>query len=188
MRWKAPRVFVEAKSSVPLSMLHHGFLFTLALSLTLHGCGPKSGDIVATEPHELLERSAAALRGVTAVAYDFEWGSSENPAGWVTGRTLMRQVSDVNDSWIRTSGTVHDQPAFGVEKLVFDYTLDGERAWAREGAEGLWQTASVENGANSLAMQGVFGYLPEFVEAQPFWKETRAAGNGRAPRARGRRW
>ncbi len=140
-------------------------------SLFLVGCSPQAGEPDTVDPRAVLERSATAMRDVSAIAYDFEWGSRENPSGWATGRTLMRRVTDFDDSWIRVTGTVHAQPAFGVEEVTFDYAFDGEQAWERDAAAGSWRTAPIESGANTLATNAVLGYLPEFVEARPLWKE-----------------
>ncbi len=121
---------------------------------------------------DILLRSASALAELDAVAYDFEWGGPESPSGWATGLTRMRRVTDVSDSWIRVEGRIHPQPLLGVRELVFAYTFDGRRAWAKDDEGASWRTAAAGAGANGLAANAVFGFLPEFVEAKPLWKET----------------
>ncbi len=119
----------------------------------------------------LLRASAAAILATPAVSYDFQWGGPEDPTGFLTGTTRMMRRTDAADSWYRVEGTVHAQPEFGIEERRFAYAVDGENAWATEGDDGVVRTAPVGDGANRLAATAVYGFLPEFIEAQPFWKE-----------------
>ncbi|MDX1645439.1 MAG: hypothetical protein R3244_13880, partial [Thermoanaerobaculia bacterium] len=153
---------------------------TLVLSLTSLACGSEpppdapderarrsSGDPSAAE---ILAQAATALRAVETVRYDFEYGGPDDPTGWLHGTTWMRQRSDLAESWIRVEGTVRAQPELGVTETTFAYATDGEQAWAREGDATL-ETAAVGAGANRLSARAVYGYLPEFVEAEPLWRE-----------------
>ncbi|MDX1645452.1 MAG: TlpA disulfide reductase family protein, partial [Thermoanaerobaculia bacterium] len=51
---------------------------------------------------------------------------------------------------------------------------DGEQAWSREG-DSVLETAPVGAGANRLSARAVYGYLPEFVEREPLWRERSLA-------------
>lgn len=159
-------------SSIGLSILGVG----VALGIAAMGfaCGiesPLSKESSRhTDPRSVLERAAAALQNTGAVRYDFEYGAPDDPTGWVTGTTWMKQVTDLDDSWIRVEGVIHDQPRFNVAGRTFAYGTDGERAWARENDAEL-TTAPVGEGSNRLAAVAVYGYLPEWVEAAPLWRE-----------------
>jgi thiol-disulfide isomerase/thioredoxin len=83
----------------------------------------------------------------------------------------MRRITDTADSWYRVEGVVHEQPTFGISRAEFMYATDGAHAWARDGADAKVVRAPVGDGANSLATTAVYGFLPEFIEARPFWKE-----------------
>lgn len=150
----------------------------LTLTLVILGCGgehpPHEESPAAIEARRVLERAAAALRETKTVRYDFEYGTPDDPTGWVTGRTWMKQGTDLGDSWIRVEGTVHSQANFGVDERSFAYGKDTERAWAREG-DGSVEVSPVGAGANRLSATAVYGYLPEFVEASPLWRELEMA-------------
>ena len=150
------------------------FAFGTSLPGLALGCAREPAPIGNPEPDRaraMLEQSAAALRGVTDVSYAFEWGGEDNASGWVTGNTSSRRITDAADSWVRVEGTVHAQPAFGVERVEFRYATDGELAWAEDSDTGRLQRAPVGDGANTLSANAVYGFLPEFIEARPFWKE-----------------
>ena len=153
----------------------------MLVSISFLGCRqeravptPPTAD--SDEPRQVLRQSVQALDRVDSVSYDFTWGGSENPTGWVTGHTRMRRITDVNDSWIRVEGVIHAQPEFGVERSEFRYATDGEHAWAEDRPQAGVARAPVDDGANALATRAVYGFLPEFIESRPFWKEleTRA--------------
>ena len=133
-----------------------------------------------TEPHaldgrEILTRSAAALKAKQTFEYDFVFGHPADPMGYVTGHTRMRRVADARDSWIRVTGHVREQPQFQRKAEHFDYGLDSQRARLVNLTTKTHAEASRTAGANALAANAVYGYLAEFIEAEPFWKELRSA-------------
>ena len=145
----------------------------LALSL---GCSSgvetvEESDQGPERARQILEDSAQALASVQAVSYEFEWGGEDNASGWATGRTRSLRITDTVDSWIRVEGTVHAQPAFGVERVDFRYATDGEYATVDDGSSERPTRAPIDDGANTLSSNAVLGFLPEFIEARPFWKE-----------------
>lgn len=150
-------------------------LMALALGCATPSDSPPTAHAEDTAPPErdaraILERSAEALRAVPAVTHEFVWGGVDDPAGWVTGLTHMVRRTDVADGWIRVTGTVHPQPRFEVTGHPFDYTQDGVEAWASDDGT-TWRRARIGDGANSLSATAVFGYLPEFAEPSPLWRE-----------------
>lgn len=148
--------------------------------LVLLGCGPQHEQALDDGAGAVLTRAADALRDARNVTHAFTFGGPDDPSGWATGETAMVQVTDVSDSWIRVEGTLHAQPAFGTEQVDFVYTFDGERAWSRNGGpDAPWQQALADAGANGLASNAVYGFLPEFVEETPLWKERAANASAR---------
>ena len=147
-------------------------LFVAACAKPEDGAQPEN-DEGPRDALAVIERSADALSQLTSVAHDFTWGDPDNPAGWVTGRTWTRRVTDVGDSWLRVEGTVHAQPSFAVEEADFAFMVDGDRAWALD--SGTWKTAPVGDGANTLSATAVLGYLPEFIEARQVGAGVHAA-------------
>lgn len=123
-----------------------------------------------TSAEVMLERAAEALRQVESVRYDFRYGDINEPTGFATGTTWMKRVERLDDSWIRVEGTLHAQPRFGVQTERFVYATDGESAWSRIGS-GEAEAAVAGRGNNRLSARGVYGFLPEFVEAEPLWRE-----------------
>jgi thiol-disulfide isomerase/thioredoxin len=129
----------------------------------------------AENGRQILERSAAALRATQTVEYDFVFGHPADPTGYATGRTLMRRAGDAKDGWIRVIGHVRAQPQFKRTEERFDYGLDGERARLANLTGGVYSEAPRGAGANALALNAVYGYLTEFIEAKPLWKELESA-------------
>jgi thiol-disulfide isomerase/thioredoxin len=97
-------------------------------------------------------------------------GGPESPAGWLTGSATLVRRTRFEDAAIHVRGTVRAQPAFGVEERAFVWATDGEQAWARDGeAEAV--VAPLGKGSNALSATAVYAILPEFVEADPYWRE-----------------
>lgn len=122
----------------------------------------------------LLERAAKALRDARTVRYDFRYGDLDEPTGFATGTTWMERVERLEDSRIRVEGTMHAQPRFGTEEVLFTYATDGNRAWSRVDDEEA-EVATTGQGNNRLSALAVYGFLPEFVEADPLWRERSMA-------------
>ena len=145
------------------------------LLLSLVACAKDAPVPQPPDPRAILQRSAEALRAAPTFEYDFVFGGPEDPYGHVTGHTRMKRVRDANDGWIRVTGEVHAQPRFGRSSQRFDYGLDGRRARLVDLTAGTHAEAARGAGANALASSAVYGYLTEFIEAEPLWKELRAA-------------
>jgi thiol-disulfide isomerase/thioredoxin len=128
-----------------------------------------------TDGRRILQRAAAALKAASTFEYDFVFGHPADPMGHVTGHTRMRRVGDAKDSWIRVTGHVHEQPQFRRAAQRFDYGLDAERARLADFTKGTYAEAARGAGANALAFNAVYGYLSEFIEAEPLWKELGSA-------------
>jgi thiol-disulfide isomerase/thioredoxin len=164
------------RRSVLIQRLRQSPLPAVLFLTSLAACTPGAEIVPAppeasAEARRILEESAATLLATPAVEYDFEWGSVEDPTGWITGHTTMRRVTDATDSMYRVDGLVHAQPDFGVEELAFSFATDGEQAWATDSTTDRISTSPVGAGANTLSSRAVYGFLPEFIEARPFWKE-----------------
>ena len=147
------------------------------LLCALISCGAPASEVPPAEPNAgraLLEEAAAALRRVETVRYDFRYGGPDDPTGFVTGTTWMRRGESAATSSIRVEGTVIEQPAFGVRRENFEYATDGRTAWTRQG-DGAVEVAPIESGGNRLSARGVYGFLPEFVEPEPLWRELSLA-------------
>ncbi len=156
--------------------MHRYALFAaLPLLLTLAIVSPPQLRADESEAKGVLTAAAAAMREVEAVEYNFVYGNSDDPTGWVTGTTRMRQVTDPSDSWLHVSGIVHAQPRYSVTEQRFDYTIDGERAYLLDHTGRTFQTAPIGAGGNSLSLLAVYGFITEFVETDPLWKERRHA-------------
>lgn len=155
----------------------------LPLVMVLTGCGhsgqnesPPRGDGVPAQANsgrdgrEILERSARALSAIDSVRYSFEFGGPESAAGWLTGSATLVRRTRFDDAAMHVRGTVRAQPSLGVEERAFVWATDGEQAWARDGeAEAV--VAPLGKGSNALSATAVYVILPEFVEADPYWRE-----------------
>ena len=138
-------------------------------------CEPASKQDETRTGMQVLHRAVAAVRGVDTVEYDFVFGHPADPMGWVTGHTRTKRISDANDGWIRVSAHIRAQPELGRAEHRFDYGLDAERARLADLTERTYAESARGAGANVLATNAVYGYLSEFVEAEPFWKELGSA-------------
>jgi thiol-disulfide isomerase/thioredoxin len=123
---------------------------------------------------EILERSARALRAVGSVRYEFEFGGPESAAGWLTGSATLVRRTRFEDAAMHVRGTVHAQPALGVEERAFVWATDGDRVWARDGASEA-VVAPLGKGSNALSATAVYAILPEFVEPDPYWRELNSS-------------
>lgn len=130
-------------------------------------------DDSSVDARRILEASAAALREVRAVEYDFVFGGPSDPSGWATGRTRMQQVTDPTDSRLHVRGVVHAQPRFGVFEQRFDYAVDGRLGYLLDHTAETFQRAPIGVGGNSLSLSAIYGFITEFVESDPLWKELR---------------
>jgi thiol-disulfide isomerase/thioredoxin len=146
-----------------------------AFVLALAGCGAPAHESGPPAARRILERAAAALAATRTVEYDFVFGHADDPMGHATGHTRMRRVTDAHDGWLRVTGEVHAQPRFGRAGQRFDYGLDAERARLADLTAGTYAEAPRGAGANALATNAVYGYLTEFIEAAPLWKELGSA-------------
>ncbi len=129
---------------------------------------------------ELLELSRAALLTVSSVSFRFVNGHGEAPFGWVEGHVTMARdprksaEQDGNRGRIRVDGTFRPQPAFDRPGFDFRFTRDFRSAAEWRSDQDKMVVASLEadpNTAGNLATNGSFGFLPEFIEAEPLWKE-----------------
>ncbi len=133
----------------------------------------------AEDARRVLEAAADALRSVRAIEYEFVSGGPENPIGWASGRARMRQVTDPSDSWLYVGGTIHAQPQFDVAEQRFEYAVDGRRAYLTDHSAGTFQSAPIGVGGNSLSVSAIYGYVTEFIEPTPLWKELDHASSAR---------
>jgi thiol-disulfide isomerase/thioredoxin len=150
----------------------------LACAVLLTGCDSPAPEVRTREPstgRELLESSAVALRDVSSVRYEFEVGGPEAAYGWVTGTAHLVRRTRLEDALILVRGTVHGQPAQGVEERSFAWASDGENAWSHEGNGAPVLAAPVGRGANTLSATAVYAIVPEFLEPDPYWRELDSA-------------
>lgn len=141
--------------------------------------GPNSGTDIApaSDARALLEAAREAAIATRAVRYRFEFGTSKAPSTWATGETWMLQRAGLGDSLIRVEGrlrTWDEAPA------PFRYSTDGTTTWAIDPVTRTAQVRAVGDGDRFLGGNAVYGYLTEFIERQPYWKELGQADSLRA--------
>jgi thiol-disulfide isomerase/thioredoxin len=139
-------------------------------ALLFAGCGRHEPIVQGNhDARALLESAREATEAARAVRYRFEFAHRDAPVGWATGETIMQQRTDLSDSSIRVEGMIQSGP--GKEPIQFLYVAAGSEAWSYLPATGRAEFAVAGAGGRSLGTLGVYGYLPEFVEVRPFWKE-----------------
>jgi len=84
----------------------------------------------------------------------------------------MLQRTGLSDSLIRVEGSLR---SWDEEPAPFVYSTDGTSTWAIAPVAQSAQVRKVGDGDRSLGGQAVYGYLPEFIERQPYWKELEQA-------------
>jgi thiol-disulfide isomerase/thioredoxin len=145
----------------------------VVLLLAAQGCNRSApATSRSQEALRVLNEAAAALKKASQVEYDFEYGSQDDPTGWATGHTKMRRVTDPNDSWIRVTGAMNAQPKYQTSRTEFDYGVDHKLARLVDHTAKTYEEAPVGRGSNRLSLNAIYGYITEFVETEPFWKET----------------
>ncbi len=152
---------------------HLPFLFFILLL----ACQPsppkdKSSTLVFTGK-EILEKSRHALKQVTSTSYHFEFAYPNAPIGWAKGSGKTKRVKEVADSKINIKEKVQFQE--GADTLNFHYVTNGEMAWLVDFQAQTVETGRNDKGARAIALLSTYGYLPEYLEKVPYWKElTRA--------------
>ena len=144
------------------------------------GCGAPPVDESATpvgasrqlDAIATLEQSRDAITSATTYRHSFTFGERDSPVGYATGTTLVLRRTNLGDSLIRVRGTAQLSPDGLDEEFV--YSTDGKTVWSRTESDDHVQTSPAAGG-RSLGTLGVYGYLPELLEAEPFWKELDSA-------------
>ena len=157
----------------PLSLLPVLLLCGLALSVVLAASAVAEavGELTISA-RQTLERARTAALAVESVSYRFVNGHERAPFGWVDGTVVMERRGD--SPRMRVEGTFHDQPMFGRSGFDFVYTVDEREASEWRSDTGKMVVASLTNDpltAAGLAVNASYGFLPELVEAKPYWKE-----------------
>ncbi len=167
----------------------HGACALLLALLTacVLACAPAADSGAGIDPAQevldatpLFEQARAAATSTRSVHHRFLFGSLDPAKALVEGETWMLARTSAADSLIRVEGTERLSGA----PRPFEYSTDGTTVWAIAPAAGKAQRS--ENGphARGMAATAVYGYLPELVEAVPYWKELGSAVRQRVVPAR----
>ena len=152
----------------------------VSLACLLVGCSfePAEGDAAVNEsetvvsngagldPMGLLEQARAAAIATRTVHHRFLFGSRDPEEAVVTGETWMQARTTAADSLIRVNGVERFS-----EPEPFLYSTNGETVWAVADATGTAVRAVAGPHSRGLAASAVYGFLTEFVEVAPYWKE-----------------
>ena len=124
------------------------------------------------DPRTLLESARRAALEARGVRYHFEFGRPEAPSTWATGETRMLQRGGLADGLIRVEGRLR---VWDEEPAPFLYSTDGSFTRVIDPVTETANVRAVGAGDRSLGGSAIYGYLTEFVEADPYWKELRRA-------------
>ena len=160
----------------------HRLIGLLLVVLAAWGCaqsgdepshtGPLYSDPPFDNPRALLEAARRAAVDTVGVRYRFEFGQSEGPSTWAEGETWMLQRGGIVDSLIRVEGRLRN---WDEVPAPFVYSTDGRSTWAIDPTARSAEVRRVGAGDRSLGGLAIYGYLTEFVESQPYWKELNQA-------------